>query len=249
MSYTTRFYKLIDSDNIRELDLLPDSIKNNAIKSLTILSKYLGCYDTFKQKLRNYGIKTTTQDSFNSFLRIFNVSNNGSNILEWYKTAISNVRDNEKTLLRFLLNSGLRKEESIMAFNKIIELHRQNRLDEYYDKQLNCLMHFRYPKQFIRRTKNVFISFTPESLITEISNSEPVSYQALIKRLHRNNIKCRINELRDYYATYLLQHGILEQEINLCQGRIPPSIFVKHYWSPKLSELRDRIFKALNEIE
>ncbi|MEM3610415.1 MAG: hypothetical protein QW076_05975, partial [Candidatus Anstonellales archaeon] len=65
----------------------------------------------------------------------------------------------------------------------------------------------------------------------------------------RNGLKLRLNELRDFYGTYLLQHGILEAEINLLQGRIPPSIFIKHYWSPKLSELKDRIFKALTELE
>jgi hypothetical protein len=47
----------------------------------------------------------------------------------------------------------------------------------------------------------------------------------------------------------MLHHGLLEQEVNLLQGRIPASIFVKHYWSPKLTELRDRVFKALNELE
>jgi intergrase/recombinase len=62
-------------------------------------------------------------------------------------------------------------------------------------------------------------------------------------------MKVRINELRDYFGTFLLQHGILEPEINLLQGRIPPSIFIKHYWSPKLSELRDRIFKALEGLD
>jgi intergrase/recombinase len=69
------------------------------------------------------------------------------------------------------------------------------------------------------------------------------------KRLFRNSQKIRINELRDYFGTFLLQHGILEAEINLCQGRIPPSIFIKHYWSPKLSELRDRVLIALKNLE
>jgi intergrase/recombinase len=247
MCYVKRYYQFID--NPKALEQLPYTIRNNCIKSLIILSKYLGIYTEFIDSLKKYGIKTTTQDSFNSFLRIFNVSSNGNNILEWYGTAISNLRDNEKTLLKFLLYSGIRKEEAIMSFNKIIELHRLNRLDEYYNKQLSCLMHFKYPKEFIRKTKNCFITFINIDLVNEIANSETVSYQAIIKRLHRKNIKCRINELRDYYGTYLLQHGILEQEVNLCQGRIPPSIFVKHYWSPKLSELRDRIFKALSEIE
>jgi len=110
-------------------------------------------------------------------------------------------------------------------------------------------MHFKYPKDFIRRTKNCFISFVVENLVREIAGNEPITYEMIRKRLHRNKLSCRISELRDFYGTYLLQHGVLEAEINLLQGRIPLSIFIEHYWSPKLSELRDRIFKALPELE
>jgi len=110
-------------------------------------------------------------------------------------------------------------------------------------------MHFKYPKDFIRKKKNCFISFVPEQLIKQICNFKPVSYNAIRKRLERRGFKLRINKLRDYFGTYMLQHGILEAEINLLQGRIPPSIFIKHYWSPKLTELRDRIFKALNGLK
>jgi hypothetical protein len=39
--------------------------------------------------------------------------------------------------------------------------------------------------------------------------------------------------------------GLGEHEVNLLQGRIRVSIFIRHYWSSKLTELRDRIFKVL----
>jgi hypothetical protein len=68
------------------------------------------------------------------------------------------------------------------------------------------------------------------------------------KRLERKHLKTRFNELRDKFGTYLLSHGILEAEINLCQGRIPVDIFIRHYWSPKLKELGIRIFKAMETI-
>ncbi|MGE5555251.1 MAG: hypothetical protein ACM3UY_03160 [Methanocella sp.] len=55
--------------------------------------------------------------------------------------------------------------------------------------------------------------------------------------------------MRDYFGTYLLQHGLLEQEVNLLQGRLPMSIFVRHYWSPKLSELGDKVLSALADID
>ena len=47
----------------------------------------------------------------------------------------------------------------------------------------------------------------------------------------------------------MLSHGILEAEINLCQGRIPISVFIRHYWSPKLKELVDKTLKILDFIE
>jgi hypothetical protein len=228
--YVKKYHKFVFSDNLRELDLLPNSIKNNCIKSLIVLSKYLGVYDSFKSKLKNYGIKLSTPNTFSAFLRIMN--GNSSDILEWYNEAKPILRNNERLFLRYLLSSGLRKEEGIKPFNRIIELAKNNRLSEYYDSNLNCLMHFKYPKDFIRRTKNCFISFVPENIVMEIASTEPITYEMIRKRLNRNKLKCRINELRDYFGTYLLQHGILEAEINLCQGRIPPSIFIKHYWSP-----------------
>jgi len=235
------------SGDLRKLESLSPHVRDHVIKALIALSKYLGVYDNFRSKLKNYGIKLSTPNTFNAFLRIMNGSS--SEILKWYNEAKPILRDNERVFLKYLLCSGLRKSEGIKSFNRIVELSRTSRLSEYYDTNLNCLMHFKYPKDFIRRTKNCFISFIAENLVREIANSGLITYEMIRKRLHRNNMKCRINELRDFYGTFLLQHGILEAEINLCQGRIPPSIFIKHYWSPKLSELRDRIFKALENLE
>jgi intergrase/recombinase len=245
-AYAKKYSNLLT--NTRDIENLPVTIKSNVVKSLIILSKFLGLHQQFKQRLLDYGIKLHRQNSFDTFLRILNVNNNGNNILDWIKQVSPILNDSENTFLRFCLYSGLRKSEALLAFNRIIELNTKGLLNEYYNKDLNCLQHFKY-KDFIRKTKNCFITFTTEDLLKQICNSQTVSYNALRIRLNRKNVKCRINELRDYYGTYLLQHGILEAEINLMQGRIPPSIFIKHYWSPKLSELRDRIFKALKDLE
>ena len=244
-----RKYKHLINGNLKELDYLTDSTKSTVVKALIVLSKFLGIHQQFKNRLLDYGIKIHRQDSFTSFLRILNTNNNSNDILKWIKEVHPVLNDSEKTFLRFCLYSGLRKSEAILSFNRIIDLNNKGLLNEYYDNDLNCLLHFKYPKDFIRKTKNCCISFISEELLKQIRNSKPVGYDAISRRLYRNNAKCRINELRDYFGTYLLQHGILEAEINLCQGRIPPSIFIKHYWSPKLSELRDRIFKALKDLE
>jgi len=246
--YVRKYHYLING-NLRELDNLTESTKATVIKALIILSKFLGIHPLFKQRLLDYGIKIHRPNSFDTFLRILNSNNNNNSILEWLKQVSPILNDNERIFLKFCLYTGLRKSEAITSFNRIIELNNKGLLNEYYDKNLNCLMHFKYPKDFIRNTKNCFISFIPEELLKQICNSKKVTYEMIRKRLFRNSQKIRINELRDYFGTFLLQHGILEAEINLCQGRIPPSIFIKHYWSPKLSELRDRVLIALKGLE
>ena len=70
-----------------------------------------------------------------------------------------------------------------------------------------------------------------------------------INRLQRKGIKVRINELRDYYATFMVKHGLIKEEVDLLQGRVGKSIFVRHYWSPAIKEMKQRVFKALQELE
>ena len=247
MCYVKKYGSLLFGD-IKQIEQLKyDSTKSTVIKSLIILSKFLGVHKEFKERLDNYGIKSKRQDSFSSFLRILKASD--SNILEWFRESKTVLRPNERLLLKYALLTGLRKEEAIKSFNLIIKLSKENRLNEYYDKTLNCLMHFKYGKDFLRNTKNVYISFVNEDLINEIGKSKELTYNQIYKRLTRHSLKSRINELRDYFNTFMLRHNLLEQEINLLCGRIPASIFVRHYWGPKLSELRDRVFKAISELE
>jgi hypothetical protein len=47
----------------------------------------------------------------------------------------------------------------------------------------------------------------------------------------------------------LLKHGILQQEVNLLQGRVPIDVFIRHYWSPNLKELEDRTLKAIDTLK
>ena len=140
-------------------------------------------------------------------------------------------------------------DEAINSFNLVIQLARENKLSQYYDENLNCLCHFKYPKTFIRRTKNCFITFTSPKFLSEIAASEIVAYASSRKRLERKKIRLRFNELRDYFGTYLLNHEVLEQEVNLLQGRIPISVFARHYWSPKLKELSNKIIALTENLE
>ena len=212
--------------NPNELLKIPMRIRSNVMKAMVCYSKYTSCYEDYKSKLKNSEIKWVTNDSaFTSFLRI--VNNNHSDLGKWYSEMQRILRGNEKLFLRFALVTGLRKAEAIKSFNLIISLHEEGKLDSYYKDGI--LEHFRYPELFFRRTKMAYISIVTEDLVAEITQSKPVSYFAIRKRIVSHKQRVRIKELRSYFATYLRQHGILAEYIDLLQGRIPKSVFARHY--------------------
>jgi len=206
------------------------------------LSKFLGTYETYKGKLKQHGIKwLNNDDSFSSFLRIIN--NNHSNLGEWYKAVQGTLRDNEKLWLRFNLLTGLRKEESINAFNFLIQLAKDGKLSEYYNEELGILEHFKQGKLFLRHTKNCYISIVTKDLVQQIINSQPVTYFAVRKRLTNKKQTLRIKELRSYFATYLRKNDIISEYIDLIQGRIPRSVFARHYL--KVDDLKALVAQVL----
>ena len=154
------------------------------------------------------------------------------------------LRYNEKLWLGFNLLTGLRKEESITSFNFILQLNAEGKLEEYYNQELGVLEHFKYGDLFLRHTKNCYISIVPKDLVQTIANSQPVSYSAIRKRLTRKKQPLRIKELRSYYATYLRNHGILAEYVDLIQGRIPKSVFARHYL--KVEDLQGLVNQVLS---
>jgi intergrase/recombinase len=242
--YSRNYFDFLN--NPIKLETFSNSKKNNILKALIILSKYLGKHQDFKNRLNQYGIKPTRQDVFSSFLRIFN--NNHEDLLAWYKNAQEALKEHEKLYLRFMFFSGIRKLEGIQSFNLIIDLASKNRLNEYFNDELGILEHFRFRDLFLRNTKNVYISILPKDIIDKIAQSRKVSYIGLRRHLKKMKLKLRINELRDNYGTFMVRHGLIREEVDLLQGRIPPSIFIRHYWSPSFKELKDRTLKAITEL-
>jgi intergrase/recombinase len=239
-SYARKYAELVDNPSV--VETFSGSKKNSVLKSLVALSKFYGFYPEFKQRIEDYGIKYSRISSIDSFFRIFN--NNNKDILVWYQKATSVLDDDCSTYLKFLLMSGLRPSEGIESFNLV-----RTRLEEYYNVEFGTLEHFRFKDMFLRNTKNVFITIVPEALIQEIAEKEKVTSPMVTKKLQRNGLRIRLNNLRDYYATFMVRNGLIKEEVDLLQGRIGKSIFVRHYWSPAIKELKQRVLKALKELE
>ena len=158
------------------------------------------------------------------------------------------LHDNEKHFLRFMLLSGLRAMEGINSFNLIANMG-TNYLREYYNVNTGFLEHFRYPKLFLRNSKNCYISCVPRELLDEISKSEEVGYIAIDRRLDSVNLPMRIKQLRSFYATKMQENGLLSEQIDLVQGRVGKSIFLQHYFKQNSRILVDSIIGKLGQFE
>ena len=243
--YAKKHHEML-TGSLRELDSFSKSKKNNVLKALIALSKYLGVYEQFKAKMKNYGIKWEGRSSLQAFLRI---KNTRPGLIEWAKACMDVLDSDYTTFIRFKALSGLRKAEAIKAFNMIVELSLEGRLGEYYNSELQSLEHFKFESDFIRGTKNAFFSFVEKQFIEKIAKCRPISYSTLRRRLKPHGLKLRLNELRDYYATFMVHNGVIREEADLLQGRVGRSIFMRHYFSPAIEDLRDRVLKANQELE
>ena len=245
LCYARKYHGLLFG-NLADLEGFSRSKRGAIMKALTALSKYLGVYEEFKQRMKNYGLKWESQSSFESFLRI--MRNENDSTIEWVRRCLSLFDHSYATFVEFVLISGLRKTEAIRSFNMAVRLKREGRLDEYYNFELESLEHFRYPKIFIRGTKNVFFSFVPRRLLEKIVDCDAISASGYKRRRMKHGLPSRLKDLRDYYATFMIHHGLLKEEVDLLQGRVGRSIFMRHYFSPAIKDLKERTLRAAEEI-
>ena len=110
--------------------------------------------------------------------------------------------------------------------------------------------HYKFPSEFIRRTKNVYISVvSPQIVKLALNCSTKTTYNSLKVMLKRKNIEMNMYYCRKVFATYLRNKGIEPEIIDLLQGRISNSVFVNHYYRPNINEIiTKRIRPVLDEL-
>jgi intergrase/recombinase len=243
--YSKKYYPLLNEVN--SILLAKSTVRNNVINALTALSRFLGTYNSFIAEMKAHGIKRVRLDPVQAFTRIFN-SNAHKGLGKWYQDALAVLKENERLYLRFMLLSGVRAMEGVKAFNLIVELGPKY-TEEYYNCETRFLEHFKYPKLFLRRSKNIYVSAVPRKLLDEISMSTRISYNALDKRLDRAGLPMRIKQLRSFYATKMRETGLLSEQIDLVQGRVGKSIFLQHYFKQDAKSLSRQILQLLPKLE
>jgi len=137
---------------------------------------------------------------------------------------------------------GLRADEVCKA----VTLLKQDTKD-YHDKELGILEHYRFKDLFIRRTKKACISIVDDELLSMAKQSCD-SREAINSRLKRMKLPMNLKYCRKVFGTWLRQHGIESEFIDVLQGRVPATVFAKHYYRPDPATI-DKVRLLLKELK
>ena len=235
--------------NAKDILSLSDQKRLQVMKSLASLSKFMGCYDKWKEIKDKYQLKWSSENSFDTFKKIINEENSFNILLEWIKNTTSQISETHRNILFYCTLTGLRPDEACQSIKLVKE-----KIDNYFDKGKMILKHFEFPDIFIRRTKQAYVSIANDLILKIANDSGSHSYNALRCNLKRKKIQMNMNYCRKIFATFMRNNGVQSEIVDLLQGRIPKSVFVRHYYlltkdynkdviSPLLYKLYDVITK------
>ncbi|MEM2675585.1 MAG: integrase [Candidatus Bathyarchaeia archaeon] len=209
----------------------------------------MGVYEEYKRLLRSYGIDWTGKSVDDLVIERLVKVKDPEEVWQWIRQ-VKAVRGDLSVFMDFIAITGLRLDEAVQSYNLIIKLHREGKLNQYYNEANECLEHYRFKEVFIRRTKKAFISFVPKTLVEKICYEVPLkSKYAVQKRLKDRGLPVRFSDVREAHNTILTRY-LSQPEIDFLVGRVSANIFMANYFNPALiGDLKERIFKAIAEIQ
>jgi intergrase/recombinase len=240
--YSKKFYKILTEEvNAQHLLMLPNQKRIHVMKALATLSKYIGCYDKWKDIKERYQLKWSNGDNLETFNNILmNGEQNYTSMIKWLKDTYSKLPSSYSNILLFNALTGLRPEETVQS----IKLLHTNK--DVYLKHDTILEHYKYPDVFIRRTKKAYISIVTEPILHIGKESGDHSYNALRLFIKRKGLDMNMSFCRKIFATHLKNSAIEQETIDLLQGRLPRSVFARHYFRPDFDH--QKIKDSINSL-
>jgi intergrase/recombinase len=216
--------------------------------ALANLAKFLGVYGSWKEIVSQAGLHWQKTSHLEAFLSMFNT--NMDDVKSWFKDASEKLPEKYSVTLMFAAATGLRPDEACKSISLLSDLAEADKLCEYLNAQFSMLEHFRFPKLFIRGCKNCYVSFLPGEMLKLVLAVKPkVKANGLRSAIEKVGLKVRIKDLRKLFATTLRESGISEEVIDLLEGRIPQSIFLRHYYKPDLlRSIREKVLEAIRPM-
>ena len=138
--------------------------------------------------------------------------------------------------------TGLRPQEACESIRLL-----KNDSDGYLKRQEDSmtLEHFKYP-QFIRKTKKAYISIVNDQILDIAKYCGEHSYNAVRLYIKKKGLAMHMAFCRKIFATHLRNQGVEPEIIDLLQGRIPKSVFARHYFRPDFNHIK--IKESINSL-
>jgi intergrase/recombinase len=255
LGYGKTYYYILETGNAQDLMKVSNGCRVHAMRALSTLSKYTGRYEDWMKIIKKYQLKWKNEDynSLNTFKNIFGIEEGSEQsipkMMEWIMTSISKLPKEVGHILLFSTLTGLRPEEAQKAIHLI-----KTKGDEYVNKDRGILLHYLYPSIFFRTTKKCYISVINKNILDLVKSIAPRDsyYYTVRSAFDKVGMKMNMYYCRKVFATFLRNEGIEPEIIDLLQGRIPNSVFVRHYYRPDPSNfdmIREKLRKLHNLID
>ncbi len=246
MTYTKKYAYILTRGNAPELFSLTDHKRMLVMKAMSTLSKYLGCYDRWKDICTKHQLKWAVSAPVQSFFEeLVSGGKYYDGMVSWLQNTYSEVPKSYQNILRYATLTGLRPTEACQSIALV-----KTDLDNYLKRDSMTIEHFRYPETFIRKTKKAFVSAVNDSIIDLAKDTGNHSYNSIRIIVERNGMEMKMSLCRKIFATFMRKNGIEPEIIDILQGRTPKSVFARHYFRPNLdySGIRKIVERLDNEI-
>jgi len=250
LRYAEQFHSILTTGDAQPLLQLQPAKRIHAMKALASLSRFSGEYDVWLQIRQRYNLKWSTgNEALATFERFFDDKKTLDTMLQWVREAIRVLPSEDmRAVIKFNCLTGLRPNEAIQAIRLIKD---PEQVKTYYNADRHVLEHFRFPAIFIRRTKAAYVSILNKEILGIAQNIEKKipTYEALRFASTRRGLSFQMGYCRKIFASYLRQSAGIEGEIvDLLQGRVPKSVFARHYFTPSI-EYRQKVLGAIQKLE
>jgi hypothetical protein len=217
----------------------------NYLAAGSALFRFLGRYDEWKMLLHKHGVSWKKRGSTYFLGLILGRSNLVDEMLTWMDDVKQRFPFERWFAVAFLGLSGLRLGEGL----KVLSMVADGRLDEMYNPDIGALELWRF-KDFLRMSKKAFLVPVSDRVYGILSSWRfKITRHMLVKPLKKWGLPIRLGELRKLHATLLRRGGLMQEEVDILEGRVPPTIFARHYLALSLKDLCCRAKEVLRPYE
>jgi hypothetical protein len=249
LRYAKRYHSALhDMDAQSELLTMSGNKRIHIMKALAALARFTGHVPAWQAIKQRYNLTWTTgTEKLDTFQRFFDDSKSLDSMLQWVRDALQILPAQMGDAIRWCTLTGLRPMESLQAIKLIRD---PETFKTYYDADKQILQHFKFPELYLRRTKTTYITVLNDELLLLAKNMTINPSYDMIRYACADigGLPFHMAYCRKIYASWLRQSGIESEIVDLLQGRVGKSIFLRHYYRPGLAEYRDKVLTAVEKL-